>query len=338
MSLRRSCGTATAMVVAMTALASAASAATVMITGADGNPTPLSPGLVVANISPSLQPGFTPDEARYSLYALDASGSLASPEHKCEATAYASPTAVQYRGNGAYAAVLRTFAAKDTSCTSPLQDERVDFTIAGATAIAAPSPVLLLRQPNADSTTGYDLPVTPVAGAGGYEVRSALGGVTGADGAFTGPSEVAQVSSATGRAAVSFRWPGRYTFIARAYTSYARAFTPWSRPLSVTVRAPFDVLAYTLRFTDDTGPSFRLEGQVREPSARGNVSFAAAHGKRGTYRSLGYARLTPTATFAKRFRLRPGSYRLRISFRGSATVARGSLVQIVRVGRRIAVG
>jgi hypothetical protein len=106
----------------------------------------------------------------------------------------------------------------------------------------------------------------------------------------------------------------------------------------VTVRAPFDVVPYTLRFTDDTGPSFRIEGQVREPSARGRVSFAAARGKNGAYRSLGYARLSPTATFAKRFRLRSGSYRLRISFRGSATVARGSLVQIVRVSRRIAVG
>jgi hypothetical protein len=337
MTLRRSCGTAAAVVVVMTTLVSSAGAATVMITAADGNPTPLSPGLVVANISPTLQAGFTPDEARYSLYALDAGGSLVSPEHKCESTGYSSSTRVQYRGNGAYAAVLRTFGAKDTSCTSPLQDERIDFTIAGSTAIAAPSPVLLLRQPNADSPARYDLPVTPVAGADQYEVRFALGGVTGADGAFTGPSQTAPVSSATGRAAVSFASPGRYTFIARAST-YSPAFTPWSRPLSVTVRAPFDVLAYTLRFTDDTGPSFRLEGQVREPSARGKVSFAAARGKHGTYRSLGHARLTPTATFAKRFRLRPGSYRLRISFRGSATVARGSLVQIVRVGRRIAVG
>jgi hypothetical protein len=338
MTLRRSCGTAAAVVVVMATLVPVASAATVMITAADGNPTPLSPGLVVGNISPSLQPGFAPDEARYSLYALDAGGSLASPEHKCESTGYASPTPVQYRGNGTYAAVLRTFGAKDTSCTSPLQDQRLDFTIAGSTAIAAPSPVLLLRQANADSTTGHEFPVIPVAGADDYEVRYALGGVTGADGAFTGPSEIAPVSSATGRAAVSFRSPGRYTFIARAYTSYPRASTPWSRPLSVTVRAPFDVLAYTLRFTDDTGPSFRLEGQVREPSARGRVSLAAARGKHGAYRSLGYARLTPTATFAKRFRLRPGSYRLRISFRGSATTARGSLVQIVRVSRRIAVG
>jgi hypothetical protein len=244
---------------------------------------------------------------------------------------------VQYRGNGAYAAVLRTFGVKDTSCSSPLQDERLDFTIAGSTAIATPSPVLLLREANADPATGYDFPVTPVAGAGGYEVRYALGGVTGADGAFTGPSEIA-LTSASGRASVSFRSPGRYTFIARAYTFSARAFTPWSRPLSVTVRAPFDVVPYASRFTDDTGPSFRLEGQVREPSARGRVFFAAARGKHGTYRSLGYARLTPTATFAKRFRLRPGSYRLRISFHGSATVARGSLVQIVRVSRRIAVG
>jgi hypothetical protein len=72
MSVRRTCGTAAAVVVALTTLVSAASAATVMVTGADGNPTPLSPGLVVANISPSLQPGFTPDDARYSLYALDA--------------------------------------------------------------------------------------------------------------------------------------------------------------------------------------------------------------------------------------------------------------------------
>jgi hypothetical protein len=336
MSVRRTCGTAAAVVVALTTLVSAASAATVMVTGADGNPTPLSPGLVVANISPSLQPGFTPDDARYSLYALDATGSLASPEHKCESTAYASSTRVQYRGNGAYAVVLRTFGAKDTSCTSPLQDDRLDFTIAGSTAIAAPSPVLLLRQPNADSATRYDLPVTPVAGANDYEVRFAVGGVTGADGAFTGPSQTAPVISATGRAAVSFPSPGRYTFIARAYAS--PAFTPWSRPLSVTVRAPFDVVPYTLRFTDDAGPSFRIEGQVREPSARGRVSFAAARGKHGAYRSLGHARLTPTATFAKRFRLRSGSYRLRISFRGSATVARGSLVQTVRVSRRIAVG
>jgi hypothetical protein len=177
MTLRRSCGTAAAVVVVMTTLVSSASAATVMITAADGNPTPLSPGLAVGNISPSLQPGFTPDEARYSLYALDAGGSLASPERKCESTTgYVSPTRVQYRGNGAYAAVLRTFGPKDTSCTSPLQDERLDFTIAGSTAIAAPSPVLLLRQPNADSAMRYDLPVTPVAGAHDYEVRFADGG------------------------------------------------------------------------------------------------------------------------------------------------------------------
>ena len=80
---------------------------------------------------------------------------------------------------------------------------------------------------------------------------------------------------------------------------------------------------------------------VRERSAAGSrVRLAYARGRKGgKYRSLGRATVDTKGVFTKRFTLRRrGTYRLRFVYPGSATVAKGVVVQRLRVGSRLSFG
>ena len=84
------------------------------------------------------------------------------------------------------------------------------------------------------------------------------------------------------------------------------------------------------RLREDFGfPGTPVEISVRVKESRGK--------KGGRYHSLGSAKISSKATFTKRFTLRrTGYYRLRFKYKGSATVAGGTVVSRVRITRRFA--
>jgi hypothetical protein len=231
---------------------------------------------------------------------------------------------LDYHGNGEYAVLVETFT--DPDCIEGWRPQRFRFTINAGTALTPPAGVVL---------TGptHKVAVAPNPGAGSYEVKYARGGVIGPDGGISGPSVDALVNGGTGLADVRFTEPGRYVMVARAkrgdYSS------PWSAPISVDVKAPFDLLA--VKFPDSRGPSYKLRGTLSDAFARGSrVTVYSAKGRTGgRFRKLGRSsRINAQGRFTLRFKLRkPGVYRLQYRFRGTSLVIGGKVTKAVRVRR-----
>lgn len=322
---------------AATATATAAGAATVTVTGDDGNPVALAPGVPTAirNMEPTVGIAFPPAPARFSATVTGPDGTAVSSSLSCFSTSTSWTRSVDYRGNGAYTVAIANFASGDSSCQTVTSLQTYSFTIAAGVALTAP-PWFALRAANSFSTNTLALPVALNPGASGYELRYAAGGVVGADGAITGPSDSAFVNTTTGTAGLSFRAPGSYTAVVRA--GRGQFYTPWSAPVTVAVVAPFDLTS--LRFPDARGPRYSLRGEIREATTRGRVSIAMARGtKVGKYRSLGSVKISSKGTFTKRFtQRRTGVYRVRLHYKGSLTTAAGSIVQKIRIRRGLSFG
>ena len=94
-----------------------------------------------------------------------------------------------YRGNGTYTVAPALLRRREHDCTGAATTEhRFQYVINAGTAVTAPAAQLLTRAPNSFATNTHELGVALNPGASTYEVRYALGGVTGPDGAISGPS------------------------------------------------------------------------------------------------------------------------------------------------------
>lgn len=318
--------------------ASPAAGVTASVSGDDANQTPLSAAAPITIRTTSLRVIVTADVAdgasRRTSVVLDPAGAPASSSSGCFAGSILPSNThfVTYRGNGVYTVVVRLFAAGDPACATPTQELRLSFTVAASTAVTAPATPFLIRQPGGFAIARLDLPVSVNPGQPIHEIRYARNGVVGPDGALTIIGDQAFLDASTGTAGFSFREPGRYTVVARVGSgSY---FSPWSAPVVVTAIGPFDVDA--VRFTDSRGPSYALTGTLREKTARGAVSLAIAKGASGwRFRPIGKASLR-NGRFSTRFSLAStGVYRLKITFGGSALVAKGSAVERFRITRSL---
>ena len=69
-------------------------------------------------------------------------------------------------------------------------------------------------------------------------------------------------------------------------------FTPWSAPITITMIAPFDLLATS--FPDSRGPSYQLKGTVREKTMAGSRVTVTLDGAPRIFVGLD---LTTTATY-----------------------------------------
>jgi hypothetical protein len=334
---RRGLAAAAASFVLAAAGASTAQAATVTVTGDDGNPVALAQGTPtsIRHMSPNVGLAFPPAAARYSATVTGPDGTAVSPPQSCYST---SPTTryVDFRGNGNYTVTVTNFAQADTTCKTPTSTETYVFAIGSSVALTAPAGPFLIRAPNTFMSNTLALPVGLNPGASTYELRYAAGGVVGPDGAISGPSDQAYVNTTTGTADLSFRTAGSYTVVARAKNG--EFFSPWSAPVIVNAIVPFDL--DRVAFPDARGPSYRLTGYVRDKAIRGKVSLAMARGsKGGKYKSLGTVSISSKGTFTKRFtQRRMGTYRLRIHYRGSAIAPAASVVRKVRITRRVFFG
>jgi hypothetical protein len=223
----------------------------------------------------------------------------------------------------------------DTACTTAKPAQVYSWTVSAGVAIAQPAGPLMTRPGNSFSTNTQQLDFTQNPGAVIYEIKYALGGVLAPDGSISGPVQDAFLNRTTGKVELFQRTPGTYLIVARAKSG--DYFTPWSAPATLRLVAPFDLASTT--FPDARGPSYQVRGTVGETSAGGRVIISAAKGKQGKrFRTLGRAKVNAKGVFQLRFRLRKlGFYRLRFSYRGSSTVAPGTVVEVVRI-RRTRVG
>ena len=324
--------TASAALLAATGAATAG-AANVTVTGEDGNPLPLSPTgtATVRTLAPVVDVAQPPGGGRYAVTVTDPAGNVAATPTACEDPARATRDSFPYRGNGLYTVSVTSYLATDVTCQSPIgPPEGFRFRIDGGVVVHRRSP-FVLRAPDSTRPAPLALPVALAPGADRHEVRFARGGRIGRDGAIRGRSQAGDVDVAARAATLTFSKPGVYTVVARGLRNGIG--TPWSKAVRVRVLAPFDLRSY--RWTDRTGPRFGLVAQVRERSARGRVTVALARGD-GPFRTLGRATISRSATFAAGFSAaRAGRYRLRFTYGGSRTVARGTAVVTLRVGTAI---
>ena len=311
----------------------AAQAATETVTGDDGNPAGLTPGapLTIRNMNVTVGTNRGADAVRYrrSIVAPDGVSLISDPTY-----CWSIPSITDgpdYRGNGTYTVTVTEYS--NDACTTALRQTVYQYAVAAGVAITPPPGVFQTRAKNSFSSNTLELLFSGNPGAFGYDVEYARDGVVGPDGAISGPSAPAFVDSTTGRIKVSFSEAGSYTMVARANGGDFNS--PWSAPITIRAKAPFDLSGSN--FTDGTGPSYKIRGDIREKSARGKVKIAIAKGKRGgRFHSIGKAKIRSNGSFSKRFRHRGlGRYRIRYTFKGSSTVLKGSVTVGVRFSRHL---
>ncbi len=321
--------------IACAGFAPAANAAvTGSVTGDAGTPVALTPGapLAIRNMDvQALTHVDAGDAGSFSAVVVDQNGTGASTQGPCWDTRFTNDDKrfVDFHGDLKYSLVVKTFTDRD--CATAKATTNYDWTVGAAVAVGAPAGTLMTRPANSFSTNTQLLDFVPNPGAGLYEIKYALNGTLNPDGSLGGAPKDAFVDPATGKVSILERTPGTYLVVARAKSG--DYYTPWSAPVTMRLIAPFDFSS--LSFPDSIGPSYQTRGVLGETSASGRVSIAYAVGKKGKhFHGLGSAKINSKGAFTRRFRLtRTGWYRLRFKFHGSATVAGGTIYDVVRIRR-----
>jgi hypothetical protein len=337
--LRRTLKIAIAATALTAVTPAAAQAATMTVTGDDGNPVAINPAAppTIRNMNVEAIATMTTADGplRYRTQVIGPDNVPASTLSPCLNPSISNSWTnfADYRGNGAYRIVLQRYS--DTACATPSGAAATfPYTIAAGVAIGQPQNWLLTRPANSFTLNTYQFAFNGNPGASLYEVRYARGGVIGPDGGISGPSQTGFVDSTTGTIPLRFDAPGTWVIVARAKTD--DFYTAWSAPVTVRTKGPFDLSIVT--FPDSRGPRYSLRGTMREKAAAGRrVTVAIAKGRRGgKFRRLGRAKIRRNGTFALRFRVaRTGRYRLRYTFKGSGLVSRGTIVQRITIRRRL---
>jgi hypothetical protein len=266
----------------------------------------------------------------FSVAYTDQTGSTAALAADCYLAGSDATRYIDYHGNMAYNVTVTTYGPKDFDCAKPLATATYQFVVGGTVAIVNPGHPLLERTPaGALITQALGFQGTP--GAGLYEIKYALGGVVQPDGSLGGPVQDGYIDSTTGKLQLLATKPGTYVVVARAESG--NAFTPWSAPVKVRVLAPF---AFSDSFPDAIGPRYTIRGKLDEGSARGKrVTLAAAKGRHGThFQALGHAKVDKHGVFKLHVTIRRrGVYRFRYTFGGSSTVAKGQVLEAIKISR-----
>jgi hypothetical protein len=328
---------AAAVVVAGLLAPASASAATVTVTGDDGNPVALTPGVPAALRNINVQVALDVpqgDGPSWKWAATGPAGTTATSisTDYCWSSIRKDSGRIVYGGNGGYSLSLTMYSGD--RCTGTAKTITYGWTVSASVALGQPAGALLMRAPNNLSTNTHLIDFAGNPGASYYEVKYAKGGVLGPDGGISGPSQSASVDDATGKVKFTpYDGPGTYLMVARGISGTST--TAWSAPVTLTVVAPFDMSSVS--FPDSRGPSYQLRGTVRAKEIGGSrVTVAVAKGKKGKkFRTLGKARVNSQGVFKLRFRLSRGTYRVRYSFRGNAYVTRGTVYTGMKITRRI---
>lgn len=329
---RRGAILATSAALATLAAAGTAQATTVSVTGDDGNPAALTPGVTgqIRNMAP--QVGIAPTQPTKIAITGPDGASAILPTSTC----WTIPInrAVDYRGNGAYTISVTEYAAADKYCQAAGKTTVYTFAINAGVALPPPTGRFLTRKVGSYTTNRLKVPIAANPGSSSIEVVYKRNAAPGPDGGLAGEVRTAYWDRSTGIAELSFPVPGAYTVVARA--SYGLAKSPWSAPITIQTVAPFDISRVS--FLDSRGPSYQVKGYLYDSFARGGkVHISIAKGaKGGKFRSLGSAKITRKGTFVKRFtQSSPGKYRLRYTFKGSKLVVGGKSTQRITIRRTV---
>lgn len=314
-----------------------ADAATVTVTGDDGNPVALAPNVpgALRNINVNVALDVPANEAKSWKWAVvGPAGTTATSisTDNCWTSIRKDSGRIVYAGNGGYS--LNLYAYSTDRCTGTPTTISYGWTVNAGVALGQPGGALLLRPQNSLSSITHLIDFAGNPGASYYEVKYAKGGVIGPDGAISGPSQSASVDDATGKVKFTpYDGPGTYVMVARA--TWGTSSTAWSAPISIRMQSPFDISS--ISFPDSRGPSYQLRGSVREKAiAGGRVTVAVAKGKKGKkFKTLGKARVNSQGVFKLRFRLSRGTYRVRYSYSGGANVTRGTVYAGMKITRRL---
>jgi hypothetical protein len=327
--------------VVMCAPAAAQGAVTAAVTGDNGVPTQLVAGAPLPITNMDVRGYVHVDEAdavSYQWQVVDATGTGATSLSPCWNTSVAiardDNRLVTYRGNGTYTLALNLYAAKN--CAGAATPKTFQWTTSSAVSLSAPGTPQLIRDPNTATTKTQLLGFSGPPGAISYEIKYAKDATVAADGSLGGLNiQDAYLDRATGQVQIiGARDPGTYTAVARA--KIGDFATPWSAPVQLQLQQPFDIL--TGSFTDRRGPSYKMRTTMRDAWLRGSrVTVAIAKGKTGKrFRTVGKPKVNSKGQFSVRFSVRKlGWYRVRYSFKGNGTVARGTSYAQVRFRRVI---
>jgi hypothetical protein len=320
-----------AIMCAVGAPAAAQAATTVTVTGDTGSPVALTAGGAPVGIrNMDVQAVVHVDTGGYAVTIADAAGNSAAIASTC--TSGDTTKYVDFHGNGTYTLMLTTYT--NLGCTTGAKTVGYQWTVSASVAIGQPATALMTRAANSFSTNTQNLDFAGNPGASGYEIKYALGGTVNPDGSVSGAAvKDAYVDPTTGKVQLLERTPGTYVMVARA--RMLGYYSPWSAPITVRLIAPFDLSSRT--FPDEIGPSYEVRGILGEPSAGGRVTISAAKGKKGGhYRTLGKPKVNSKGVFKQRFRLKKlGWYRIRYTYKGSATVAAGRITEVIKIRRRL---
>jgi hypothetical protein len=335
-SYRRSCRAllvaAAAVAAAAIAPAAANAAVSVTVTGDDGNPVPLGGTLNIRNMNPQLSFGALATD-RWTA-AVSGPGGVPLGSVSCGMGPFSSKL-VDYIGNGAYTVTVSNFTT--SNCTgTPVSTQTLPFTITASTAITSPPTAQLTRKPGSFVTNTIPLPIDLNPGALTTDAFVALNVTPNLDGSLPGTPTQLFPDSTTRTVGVPLdKGPGVYVIAARAkgFTgSNGQFFSPWATPAAIRAFGPFDLKSF--RWTDSRGPSYRFHATIMETSATGRVNIAIGRGKKGKYKSFGTAKIRKHA-FSKRFRLKPGKWRIRFKYKGNSTVAGGFEVRTFQITRHV---
>lgn len=314
---------------------STAFAVTATVTGDSGEALALEgAGPTIRNIAPSLKFGFAADEPRYSFSVKGPAGDEAAAPLACNTTEYPRSEDIYYTGNGVYTvSVLVSRNPEDTTCAQATET-RFTFTINATTAVLAPPGILMTSKTPTASLIPYPFALQVVPGTNVYDLQYAVDAKLNPDGSIAGEHAEGRPDMDTGKTTLTFGKPGRYSFVARARSNrgITPASTPWSPPTFVTVMAPFG-LDTTL--SNAHIRSVRITGNATEETATGKLTASIAKGAKGRkFRKLATIKLGTASRFTLKFKVsRPGSYRIRYTYRGNANVVAGSVTEVVKLKR-----
>jgi hypothetical protein len=321
-------------IAAAVAPGAASAAVAVSVTGDDGNPVPLAGALNIRNMNPQLAISSSATDF-FALSVTGPTGTKVASDVTCSSNYNMSQKHVDYVGNGTYTVSLTTFSS--SSCATPTATQSLPFTITASTALGQPQTSVLTRKAGETVPNTVNLPIDLNPGALATEAFVERNVAPNPDGSLPGTPEQLFPDPTTRSVAVRLdKGPGSYVVAAHAkgYTGLLnpQTFGPWATPVAIKALAPFDLQKFT--WTDQRGPSYRLSAVVRAAGASGRVSVAIGRGSKGKYRSYGTVKLRKHR-FSKRFRLTgTGTYRIRFSYKGNATVAPGFEVHRFQVTRR----
>jgi hypothetical protein len=285
-------------------------------------------------MNPQLAVTSTPSDF-FSLSVIGPNAANVTADLICVSNFKTSGKYIDYVGNGAYTVLLTTYI--NPSCTTGGTQEALPFTITVSTALGQPQGPVLTRKAGSVTPNTVDLPIDLNPGALATEAFVEHNVAPNPDGSLPGAPEKLVPNLTVRTVPVRLdKGPGSYLVTAHAKgyagTLNPQTFGPWAAPVTIRAFAPFDLQSFTWR--DQRGPSYRYAAVIRATGAAGRVYVAIARGSRGRYRSYGAVKIRGHL-FSQRLRLRAtGKYRIRFTYKGNETVARGFEVRPFQITRR----